>query len=216
MKKKPTPTKTKATKTTKTTRKPHARAMPPRPKRKPAPRAVRLALTELARAVIPPANSGSRPLVGAAVATQREGLEAPLVRTKGRAVAELTGWCQVRLGAELAAAVRKLPAGMKSTVVRVALERACRDQHIDLASPPAADVDPNQLSLPIGTALLHAAASQERAARTVRVLHTDGTLGTAHPVGPAVLRSTKVSEAKRRPLLKLKPVTKARARKVPK
>ena len=101
-------------------------------------------------------------------------------------------WCQVRISSALAAAVAHLPSGVKSETVRQALHVACMEAGIPVQTP----ADPSQLALPIA------------APTTARVLHTDGTLGAAHPIG--------VGDAKRRPLPKLKPVTKARRRKAAK
>ena len=160
---------------------------------------------ELERAVIPPTNAGARPLVGAAVATPRRKVRQPRPTKFG-------AWCQVRISVELAAAIGQLAPGVKSDAVRAALELACSEAGI----PVATSADPNQLRLPIDT---------------VRVQHTDGTLGAAHPIGSyATLGERLDAEAKARredaaakvvkrpllPLLKLKPVAKARGRKVPK
>lgn len=102
-------------------------------------------------------------------------------------------WCQVRISSALAAAVAHLPSGVKSEAVRQALHVACMEAGIPVQTP----ADPSQLALPIAAPTA-----------TARVLHTDGTLGAAHPIGVGV--------AKRGPLPKLKPVTKARRRKAAK
>ena len=75
-------------------------------------------------------------------------------RTNNRAAAVQTGWCQVRISAELATAVDQLAAGEKSRIVREALTAACREARIPLRPR----VDPAQLALP---------ATITRAAKTI-------------------------------------------------
>lgn len=68
-------------------------------------------------------------------------------RANNRAAAVQTGWCQVRISAELAAAIDQLATGEKSRVVREALTEACRSARIPLRPRK----DPKQLPLPIAT-----------------------------------------------------------------
>ena len=64
-------------------------------------------------------------------------------RANNRKPAELSGWCQVRISKELAAASAQL--ADRSAIVRAALEGACKEARIPLRPR----VDPKQLALPI-------------------------------------------------------------------
>lgn len=66
-------------------------------------------------------------------------------RANNRPPAVQTSWCQVRITAQLAAAVDQLAVGEKSRVVREALEAACKEARIPLRPRN----DPKQLALPI-------------------------------------------------------------------